>query len=87
MNVCDTKVLYDTEFEATVAAAKHRTDMIPYQCGRHWHLTHADPRKRLGHGGAKKFRRCPSCKQIYNRRDTKAHQQHFKGECIQIKDK
>lgn len=86
MNVCDTKVLYDTEFEATIAAAKHRTEMVIYKCGRHYHLTHANPKKRIGLGGTRKFRRCPFCKQIYGRKSVKAHQLHLKGDCLKIKD-
>lgn len=73
LTVCDTKILYDTEFEATVMAAKqHRANMVPYQCGRHWHLTHADLEKRRGFGG--KHSRCPFCKQIYKRTKIMRHE-------------
>lgn len=41
-NPCDAKKFYDTEFEATVAAAKtssrFNTEMISYKHGRHWHI-------------------------------------------------
>ena len=44
---CDAKVFYDTEFAATVVAARRSAEwgeeMTPYQCGRHWHIAHKDP--------------------------------------------
>lgn len=75
LRVCDTKTLYDTEFEAEVAAAKvgHRRDeeFEHYQCGRHWHICHTDPTKRRGAG--KKHWRCPSCKNIYRKKTAEKH--------------
>lgn len=48
-NPCDAKKFYDTEFEATIAAAKtsHRfdTEMVPYRHNSHWHI--ANKRKDL----------------------------------------
>lgn len=66
LTVCDTKIFYDTEFEAKIAAAKNRYDeMVEYPCGTHWHITHANPDKRRGAG--KKHFRCPHCKGIFKR--------------------
>jgi hypothetical protein len=82
MSPCDTKVLYDTEFEAEVAAAKHRTAMEVYKCGTHYHLTHADPTKRIGHGNPDRYRRCPHCKLIYQRTNSIQSERHFNGQCL-----
>jgi hypothetical protein len=39
---CDVKILYDTEFEAEIAASKAThglgAEMIYYRCGAHWHI-------------------------------------------------
>jgi hypothetical protein len=48
MTVCESKVFYDTEFEATIAAA-HKTyewgeEMEAYQCKNHWHIAHVNPK-------------------------------------------
>lgn len=71
---CRTKKHYDTEFEATVAAAKSeiqfRAEMIPYSCGSHWHISHRDPSER---GRYKKRYLCPHCKQIINRQKNPTH--------------
>lgn len=85
MNICDTKVFYDTEFEATISAAKHKEDMRIYQCGTHWHLTHADETKSRGFGGGRRYTRCPHCKQIYRRSNTKVHMRHFRQACLNSK--
>lgn len=41
-NQCDAKKFYDTEFEATIAAARASYDfgvpMIPYRHNSHWHI-------------------------------------------------
>lgn len=43
---CDSKKLFDTEFEAEVAASKsgHSWDavMVAYRCGNHWHIGNED---------------------------------------------
>lgn len=77
MIVCDTKVFYDTEFEATVAAARktveHGVEMEPYPCyghggvsTPHFHLTHKYINHRRGAG--KGFERCPDCSEVYSHR-------------------
>lgn len=75
MSPCDTKKFYDTEFEAQVAASKTSgflgEDMVPYQCGRHWHITHSDPTKRRGVG--RRHWRCPHCKKIEKRKNAAKH--------------
>ena len=47
---CNTKVLYDTEFSADVAASKSsylfNKEMISYRCGRHWHIATKDKNQR-----------------------------------------
>lgn len=59
-DVCDSKVLYDTEFEAQRGAAIHKDEMYHYRCPGtlHYHISHVDRSKRLGHGS--NFR-CPKC--------------------------
>lgn len=53
MRICDSKVLYDTEFEAIVRAAKRTKqwgeEMMPYPCGTHWHIAHKDKTLRNKH--------------------------------------
>jgi hypothetical protein len=75
MNSCDTKKFYDTEFVAEVHAAKTTghsgEEFIPYKCGTHWHITHADPDKRRGAG--RRHWRCPNCKKIERRRNIRRH--------------
>jgi hypothetical protein len=44
--------------------------MIPYPCGRHFHITHKDPDKRRGFG---MYYRCPHCKQIIKRGKIRTH--------------
>jgi hypothetical protein len=42
MDHCKGKVFYDTEFQASVVAARREADwekaMKVYPCGRHWHI-------------------------------------------------
>lgn len=83
---CDTKVLYDTHFEAELAVARHAVPMEVYPCGKHFHLTHADKRKRLGHGKVTRFSRCPHCKQIYNRKSWRQSNKHFGKKCLDTTD-
>lgn len=75
LSVCDTKTLYDTEFEAEIAAVKesHRRgiDFTYYQCGTHWHLTHRDYTQRRGVG--KRYWRCPKCKEIVKKSNAWKH--------------
>ncbi|MCB1712964.1 MAG: hypothetical protein KDH96_10960, partial [Candidatus Riesia sp.] len=44
------KKFYDTEFEATIAAARASHDfsaeLVPYKCGKHWHIANKDKRLR-----------------------------------------
>lgn len=76
LNPCQTKKFYDTEFEAEVYASKTEAysghEMIPYQCGTHWHITHADRKLRRGVGH--KFWRCPKCKQVEKRESAPKHE-------------
>lgn len=76
LTVCDTKTLYDTEFEAIIAAAKksYRFDqeMVPYACyghggvsKPHWHLTHIHPHERSGSG--KGYKKCINCGELFKR--------------------
>lgn len=62
---CDHKKLYDTEFEAELAAVKFESffgeEMRAYRCPgtRHFHITHVDKaRQGLARLGQKK---CPKC--------------------------
>lgn len=75
LNVCDTKVLYDTEFEAEIAASKATgrfdEEFLHYRCGTHWHISHSDPVMRRGAG--KKHWRCPRCKWIVRRANAPKH--------------
>lgn len=65
--VCRAKAYYDTEFEATIAAAKfgYKVDeeMTPYQCprGKHWHITHIAQDKRGKHELRLKKDFCDAC--------------------------
>lgn len=67
VSVCQTKMHFDTEFEAQRAAAiaedKYGEEMMPYQCNWHWHLTHANPDKRRGFGH--RYRKCDDCGELY----------------------
>lgn len=73
MTVCDTKILYDTEFEAQLAVAKHVDEMTYYRCPgtRHYHLTHKRKQERLGHG--KTGVKCPECNRIMSKKEFKQH--------------
>lgn len=75
-SVCDTKVYFDTEFEAEISAAKveakHGGEFIPYRCGSHWHLTHKNLLERRGAGH--KYWRCPKCKKIVKRGQRDKHE-------------
>lgn len=69
LTVCQTKRSFDTEFEATIQAAriegKFNEEMEPYQCGTHWHITHSNPAQRRGVG--KDYSRCSHCESIFKR--------------------
>lgn len=69
LSVCQTKQAHDTEFEATIVAAKmenkYGEEFMIYKCHSHWHTCHADPAKRLGHGHD--FARCPHCKNLFRK--------------------
>lgn len=68
-SVCQTKAHFDIEFEAQRAAAiaehEYGDEMMAYQCGRHWHITHVDPDKRRGAGH--RFEKCEQCGELYKR--------------------
>lgn len=75
MNVCDTKRLFDTEFEASIAVAHVEAqfggEYTQYQCGTHWHIAHANSADRRGAG--KHYWRCPVCKHITPRQAASKH--------------
>jgi len=75
MDVCHTKRHFDTEFEATINAAKisykHNEEMEAYACGNHWHITHVNPLQRRGVGH--NYWRCPKCKKIEKRKKAAKH--------------
>jgi hypothetical protein len=75
MNVCETKVRHESEFEANRAAAiaehKWGEEMESYQCGNHWHITHTDLNQRRGTGHF--YKRCPHCKSIFNLKQYQKH--------------
>lgn len=47
---CESKRFYDTEFEATIAAAKasgdFKAEMYAYRCGTHWHIANKNKQLR-----------------------------------------
>lgn len=81
LTVCDTKKLYDTEFEAVIAAQKLEDkfgeEMVPYKCWphAHYHLTHKNRKARRGVGKA--FIKCEDCGRIMKRSKMDKH----KGKC------
>ncbi len=84
-SVCQTKKSYKTFEEAEDAAARCNDPMEIYHCGDHFHLTHADPSKRIGIGQKRKYRRCPSCKKIYPRWRVSDQWKHFNNNCLRLK--
>jgi len=66
LTVCASKKFFDTEFEATISAAKtermHGGTFKPYRCSTHFHITHVDIKERKGAGAG--FARCPHCKKL-----------------------
>lgn len=82
MEICDTKVYFDTEFAAEVYAAKKGAEFdqefMAYPCPRsysptklHYHIAHEDPAKRRGFGN--KFWRCPKCKLLLKQQVASEH--------------
>lgn len=73
--VCQTKVHFDTEFEAerAVAIAEYRfgDELISYACGRHWHITHKDLDRRQGFGH--RFKKCENCGEVVKRSEMHKH--------------
>lgn len=53
MRRCETKVRYDSEFQAIVVAARRGVEwgeeMEAYPCGNHYHIAHTDPLLRGKH--------------------------------------
>lgn len=74
--VCDTKQLYDTEFEAELAANRHKDEMTHYLCPgtRHYHIAHVDRSKRQGHGFG--WGKCPDCQRLFKNKTLKKHKLH-----------
>lgn len=76
-NPCDAKKLYDTEFEAEIAASKMGykwgAEMEHYRCGRHWHIANKDPSLR---SRKRTFSRtyCEACDCYMKKGRWKAHQ-------------
>lgn len=72
---CQTKVHFDTNFEAERAASitSHRygDEMMAYRCQQHYHITHVDPDKRLGYGH--RFKKCDDCGEVYRLDQAKRH--------------
>jgi hypothetical protein len=77
LSVCDTKVLYDTEFEAEISARKvewkYGSKMHHYACygdgtvrTPHYHIAHKHREERRGAG--KNYTRCPGCYLIMRNR-------------------
>jgi len=71
--VCDSKVMYDTEFEAELACAKKSWAAVPYKCPgtNHFHITHKNKAERLGFGG--RVMKCPKCEKLVKRRGASKH--------------
>lgn len=75
--VCDRKILYDTEFEAQAAAYKYESktgdEMKPYRCPgtSHYHITHKDRSKQTGIGG--RYMKCPTCGIIRKKKGSNKH--------------
>ena len=67
--VCQTKVHFDTEFEAeraaSITSSNYGSEMMSYQCGPHWHITHVNPDERQGAGY--RFKKCEDCGEIYKK--------------------
>jgi hypothetical protein len=67
MNICNTKVLYDTEFEASRAAAiaEYRWGelMTYYPCGKHFHIAHKIKEERNKYPRLEKRDYCEACDQ------------------------
>lgn len=76
LTACDTKTLYDTEFEATIAAAhkfsQYGEEMVVYACNPsnlrlpHYHLTHK--LREQSRGAGKRYSKCPDCGLIMRRK-------------------
>lgn len=73
IQACDSKVLYDTEFEAELAAGKAPFEAEAYRCPgtNHYHITHKNKEQRLGYGA--KMKPCPTCKQMVKRKGSMKH--------------
>lgn len=71
--VCDSKVLYDTKFEAELAAARKSWDAVVYMCPgtKHFHIAHRDRTERMGYGY--KLMKCPKCKEWIKRKGASKH--------------
>lgn len=77
LKTCDTKVLYDVEFEAEIAAVKkthqYGEEFKPYRCGKHWHITHRFKAQRKGVGSS--YYKCPECQLIMKKSKRRRHEQ------------
>lgn len=75
ISVCKSKKFYDSEWEAQQAAIRAEDrfgdELVPYQCGVHWHLTHKDRAKSRGLGH--KFDRCNECGMVMKKVKLKGH--------------
>lgn len=88
---CETKVFYDTEFQATVMAARASArwgeEMEPYKCGSHWHMAHVDIRLRGRHIRPPRKDYCEVCEQVINPLNYAKHIQKVRHLLLEAKEK
>lgn len=77
INACDYKKLFDTQFEADRAAAlasyKFGTEMVAYQCYKHYHIANANPALRNHHVKKPRVNWCEICKVVLNPKNYDKH--------------
>ena len=72
-SVCDTKVLFDTLWEAERMASRVKFEAEVYRCPgtKHYHITHKKIEERIGFGS--KVTLCPVCGELKNKRRIAKH--------------